>query len=650
MPDACGESWHFQGAPWTTDVATCRPLCAQGTQPRELLAASLAEFFFFDGTGNNLDADAGTLKHSNVARLYNAHAPEDKTRGIYRIYIPGVGTYFKEVGDDGGGKLGLVMGRMGDRRLDWALSQFDKLLKPHLARANSPSNRIVEVNIAAFGFSRGAALARAFVNRVISQRADVGDEGWRLRAGGAPLHVRFMGLFDTVASVGMGLSSNTTDPGAAYFGGGKWSMQVRLNAPKYKDTLPSELAFAPEGKSGADPAPGYADGHQAWGGELAIPRAVEEVQHFVAAHEFRNSFPLDSVWVAADGHIDVVDHFHEVVYPGAHSDVGGGYRPGEGGRSPDALEKLSQIPLNCMYEAALARGVPLLPKTAWMEANALDFDVGTALHEHFNYYLSKLPSTTSLGDSINSQMRLYYAWRFASIRRKAAGDRSEAQRVSQARQQYSAEAKALKAQLEQLEKADSEAERAHSLAIARRQAYIQSQYGNPRLDLREYDASIKLAEARRAATRNRYLSEKAKADALPDMSTLHEAISMYDRQLLEDVKAIRRVYAETGWLGGAPRTELRKELRPHYRALMDAYEDEYIHNRGLKDEKIFAFFEHYVHDSLSGFATDATLPSDPRVIYLGGDEKYRYARREAVPETHERQYASVRRDALVEDA
>lgn len=46
---------------------------------------------------------------------------------------------------------------------------------------------------------------------------------------------------------------------------------------------------------------------------------------------------------------------------------------------------------------------------------------------------------------------------------------------------------------------------------------------------------------------------------------------------------------------------------------------------GLKDERIFSFFEFYVHESLADFYKDSTLPSDPRVVYFGGDEKYKYA-------------------------
>lgn len=48
-------------------------------------------------------------------------------------------------------------------------------------------------------------------------------------------------------------------------------------------------------------------------------------------------------------------------------------------------------------------------------------------------------------------------------------------------------------------------------------------------------------------------------------------------------------------------------------------------DKGLKGEKVIGFFDNYVHDSLAGFAKDATLPSDPRVVYLGDDEKYQYA-------------------------
>jgi len=61
----------------------------------------LALSFFFDGTGNNKDADAPLHRTSNVARLHEAHI-NSSPLGIARIYVPGVGTPFPEVGDKGG--------------------------------------------------------------------------------------------------------------------------------------------------------------------------------------------------------------------------------------------------------------------------------------------------------------------------------------------------------------------------------------------------------------------------------------------------------------------------------------------------------------------------------------------------------------------
>ena len=58
---------------------------------------------------------------------------------------------------------------------------------------------------------------------------------------------------------------------------------------------------------------------------------------------------------------------------------------------------------------------------------------------------------------------------------------------------------------------------------------------------------------------------------------------------------------------------------------MQAWEDEFINNKGIINADIMKFFERYVHDSLADFALDATLPSDPRVVYVGGDEIEQFA-------------------------
>jgi uncharacterized protein (DUF2235 family) len=165
---------------------------------------------FFDGTGNNLEADVGTMQHSNVARLYQAHLKSDDALGRYRVYVPGIGTYFREIGDDGNNPLGLGLGYMGQERLDWALEQFDKYLKrAEGPRAQNPTNKINDIRLHVFGFSRGATAARAFV-REMAERCEETKGVMRLKKGGYRIQVAFLGLFDTVASVGMPMSANNT--------------------------------------------------------------------------------------------------------------------------------------------------------------------------------------------------------------------------------------------------------------------------------------------------------------------------------------------------------------------------------------------------------------------------------------------------------
>ncbi|NVD71788.1 DUF2235 domain-containing protein [Duganella sp. BJB1802] len=597
--------------------------------------------FFFDGTGNNMDADSGTLKHSNVAKLYNVHQPDDKTQGIYRIYLPGVGTYFAEVGDDGGGKPGLVSGYLGDSRLDWALKQFDEKLKPHVARATSPSNTIEEINIFLFGFSRGAALARAFANKLLEDRCvyDTGKK-CRLKKGGFPFRIRFMGLFDTVASVGLPMSSNNTSITAAVTGTVRDVLDRRLESSSYKDTLPQALAFAERSAPGADPAPGTYDGHSDWGGSLAIPDLVEEVRHFIAAHEIRNSFPADSLSVLAGGQVVKPERFHESVYPGVHSDVGGSYRPGEGARSFDAAEKLGLIPLHSMYNFAIAAKVPLLPKTAWRKMNESDFEISGKLIQRYNYYQAKIGLATNLGTLMNRHMALYFAWRFHAIHKKQQGDKTEAAEIDRVNKEFGVDKVKLDQEISVLENKNKIAQRAVYEAQRNKERYIQNNYGNPNIgSSKKFDDDINTATAEHKVALDNLLRAKAKLDALPKMGNYANMVAMYDNQLIQDVNAIRRAYSKVETLAKNPSVLKRENLRPHYKILIEAYENEYVHNKGLKDEEIIAFFDQYVHDSLSGFATDATLPSDPRVIYLGGDEKYRYAINEPQQRSDDLQYA-----------
>jgi hypothetical protein len=589
--------------------------------------------FFFDGTGNNMTADSGSLKHSNVARLFRAMPENNSDIGRYSFYIPGVGTYCRDAADDGGGLRGYGFGDKGAERLKWAFDLFDENMKTHIARACSPANAIVEINIAAFGFSRGAALARAFIHRFATLCIQDDKGNWRLQSGKYIIRIRFMGLFDTVASVGPPMATNTTGIIDVALGI-SYVIRSRLSDAAYSDTRPQNLAFAENARAGADPAPGKYNGHSSWGDDMRIPEMVEEVRHFVAAHEIRNSFPLESISILGKGLISKPAHFFETVYPGVHSDVGGSYRPGEGGRSDLSEEKLGLIPLADMYMLAIAKGVPLLPKDAWKELNFKDFKVDKPVVDAYRYYLSKVPAASALGDLFNAHLALYYAWRFRAIRRKEKGDHTDADHVNKNAAIFKKEEPALKEEIHVLQAANDAAVKNLDLANLQRQSFKESVLsGSPKSNggIAPYDQKVAAAQREHDFAKDKFLRAKAKLDALPNDTGLQSALEMYDKQLLEDARAIHAVYSQSQFGGVAPDPSIRKKLRPHYKAMMTAYENEYDVGPGKKglvgltDKTIIDFFDHYVHDSLAGFAKDATLPSDPRAIYLGGNEKYAYA-------------------------
>jgi hypothetical protein len=594
--------------------------------------------FFFDGTGNNLRADVESAKHSNVAKLYRAHSGDEnvggerggtENSGIYRFYVPGIGTYFRDIGDPGGTDMGLAFGEFGDARIAWAFEMFDAKMATHVASANSPGNRIVEVNIAAFGFSRGAALARAFIHDFVKNRCKkLADERWILKLTKCPIRIRFLGLFDTVASIGFAMSANNMDKADAVRGNTLSHIRTRLAV--YRDTRPVILAFHPQGSPGADPAPGKYNGHAQSGDRLLIPEMVDDVRHFVAAHEIRNSFPLDSISVKGkNGGFRMSTNFHEYVYPGVHSDIGGSYRPGEGGMNEEADTKIGLIPLRQMYDFAIAAGVPFLPATAWKELNRKDFEVNRRIFEDFRHYFSKLAkSAVTLGSSFNAHMALYYSWRFHSIAKKRAGDTRQRERIKMHDDKFKEEGTGLKNRIAELQAKHLSARSSLTLAAWRRDNYYGRGESVPEQaeKLEKLDAELSKAILAEDEAKHKLRLVEAKMLALPKTSELANIIESYDNQLMLDAQAILEVIDN-------PRLSTYqrkfptgiKTLRPHYKIVLEAYKAEIIEKKALYDDRLYEFFDKYVHDSLAGFGKDATLPSDPRVIYVGDDEKLMYA-------------------------
>lgn len=204
------------------------------------------------------------------------------------------------------------------------------------------------IYVSTFGFSRGATESRAFVNWLQSLcqlDAQIHGIGAQMSLGGFNVVFDFLGVFDTVASVGAG---NTL--GNNFFG-------KSLN------------------------------GHGAWADSedsLRIPPGVKCL-HLVAAHDLRRSFPVDSISVRGN----LPAGCEEIVVPGVHSDIGCGYSPGEQGKGtdPNGDDMLSRIPLLMMYKAARMNGVPLKLETANPTAQ-LRFALKPATIEAFNAYIA----------------------------------------------------------------------------------------------------------------------------------------------------------------------------------------------------------------------------------------------------------------------
>lgn len=285
-----------------------------GSGAPEMHRVTLRIGLFFDGTGNNRinthiaarcraqvvinnahirecagrhtqPASSYSNDLSNVARLYELYSRQSKVRATknggracWPIYISGIGTTSGKcdsvwAGQSfGRGSTGVIAKvARGVKKLGAVLDAF---------KAENPGCVIEGLELDLFGFSRGAAAARHFANEVLKQaKGALGplldqkqipwspDFAWH----NASVKLKVIGLFDTVAAMGSLKDwGNVRD--AANRG-------INLYLP---------------------------------------PGSAQQVLHLVAGDELRRNFALNSI---------APDWPREVVVPGAHSDVGGGYHP-----------------------------------------------------------------------------------------------------------------------------------------------------------------------------------------------------------------------------------------------------------------------------------------------------------------------------------
>ncbi|MDR0071136.1 DUF2235 domain-containing protein, partial [Acinetobacter sp. 11520] len=117
-------------------------------------------------------------------------------------------------------------------------------------------------------------------------------DGLTYGQGKYPIEFKFLGIFDTVASFGLPATN-----------------------------LSNSLPFLER--------------------DLVVDERVQNCSHYIAGNELRFAFPVDVI------HKDnklANSNWKEVVYPGVHSDVGGGYEPGSQGVN----DNFARIPLKHM--------------------------------------------------------------------------------------------------------------------------------------------------------------------------------------------------------------------------------------------------------------------------------------------------------------
>lgn len=313
---------------------------------------------FFDGTGNNADFDSsnGRNQQSNVAKLHKLYKTgEFKSKEGYKvtaskIYIKGIGTYdtqdeydkhpIKRKYDKGGGGGGA-------QRINDAINDVTKFLDAHPYEKDNP-DKFSKREIDVFGFSRGSATARDFVNTFTTKKINKKKQYKDVR-------FNFIGIYDTVASFGEPGNDDNYKPRAEFVGkrGADEAYlpsgpQLRdenygIRDPKEGETLSFPLAFVvgkaeAEQKAEAYRAEGWEnievvdrdkDLYEIIGKkdalEVFVPynfnlcaQSAKKIVHMTAHDEVRKNFPLTNIQGSGG---------KSCVMMGVHSDVGGGYAP-----------------------------------------------------------------------------------------------------------------------------------------------------------------------------------------------------------------------------------------------------------------------------------------------------------------------------------
>lgn len=209
---------------------------------------------------------------------------------------------------------------------------------------------ITSIEIAIFGYDRGAAIARGFANKLVDIYRNKATDKLEYRSprqsSVAPMHLTFLGLIDSVSTAAE-------------------SNPVSGQLPLFKASLKDRI-------------------------KLSIPSQVQGIVHMAAVHDARFYMRIDQL----DGTGDKYRHY---LYPGCQEDVGGGLPPGCHGKSND----FAKLPARRMLAAAYRAGVPVY---SFDELKVKDPQVWKAF---------QFAESPSQGKEVKSVEALYAAYRAA---------------------------------------------------------------------------------------------------------------------------------------------------------------------------------------------------------------------------------------------
>lgn len=375
---------------------------------------------FFDGTNNNQwrdwpngIADSRTPDKddngpTNVAKLWYLYREIGDIQK--RVYHHGVGTDShgitgmdragpnRQATDSAGNPdagtedtaydwRGNGFGAGGKARTTWGL----KHLSEFFSKNTNPlaKEKLVEV----YGFSRGAAISRDFINRVLLE----GIDNLKDKSG-----FRYI-----------------TVPGGGRMGGGYGGGQQTVRVPafqRHKDVIIHFLgAFDTVASFGLG---GLQSGDSLAGYNLFIDHTkVKHTVHMIAEDEIRGNFPVTSLFMdpknqSSQDRYQFQSTMIEIWYPGVHCDIGGAYLyvpmvpavPARTGYTtsgyghvqsytipakpavPAKGREMSHIPLEDMHKASVDQGVPLKDLTVLPENLRNVPENLRSAYNHYNSY------------------------------------------------------------------------------------------------------------------------------------------------------------------------------------------------------------------------------------------------------------------------